>query len=262
MADIIRSLSTLQSLLADNNTEDISAQDLRDLLVSVDPENAVLYDSLSNLPGNQKKGFLYFPSDGANLLFDNLSAYKLFGPLYKLSLPPTSFSWVNQGTATLTTTNGSTTLSIVNPSTGINHRIQVKSIPATPYSVVAGFYYNTVNTSNAQGMMYLRNSSSGANISFHINQSQVLGITKWNSPTSFNANYAPNNIMTTFHLHFLKISDDGTTRRYYYSPDNVNWIEALNTTHTDYITPDQIGFALNPENGKTAVLNLIHWLEF
>lgn len=47
MADTLRTLSALQALLADNTTGDISAQDLRDLLVSVYPTGRVLLASQS-----------------------------------------------------------------------------------------------------------------------------------------------------------------------------------------------------------------------
>ena len=47
MADTLRTLSALQALLADNTTGDISAQDLRDMLVSVFPTGRVLLAALT-----------------------------------------------------------------------------------------------------------------------------------------------------------------------------------------------------------------------
>lgn len=43
MADTVRSLSDLQTLLADNSARAISAQDLRDFLVSVSPAHGTMY---------------------------------------------------------------------------------------------------------------------------------------------------------------------------------------------------------------------------
>lgn len=262
MPDTIRSLSDLQTLLADNTAGNISAQDIRDFLVSVDPENAIITNTLSNLPSLTKKGFLFLPSDASSLFFDNLSAFKQFGPISPLKQPIIGdFSWVNQGTATATTANGGITLGIVSPSAGINLRCQVKTIPSHPYTVSAAFYYATVNTGNAQGALTLRQSSDGKIIQFQVNQAGVVGSSKWNSSTAFSANYAINVPLTSSGLHYLRITDDSTNRKFYYSHNGVDWIEVFSVSRTDFITPDQIGFNINCENGRTAYLHLLHWEE-
>lgn len=68
MADTRRALTALQALLADNSAGDISAQDVRDFLVSVDQANSVQIGLLANIPAaDQLTGDLYYATDVAAL---------------------------------------------------------------------------------------------------------------------------------------------------------------------------------------------------
>jgi hypothetical protein len=113
MSDTRRSLSALQALLADNSSGDISAQHMRDVLVSVDGENSVQSGAYSSLPGSgQKIGDIYICTDSIYWFRWDGSAWKPFVGMTPVKLPPTTgWTWVNQSTATVSTTGGMVTIS-------------------------------------------------------------------------------------------------------------------------------------------------------
>src|SRR5262245_12386964 len=99
------------------------------------------FATLSSNFGFGKLGRVYSPTDAPYLIEDLGSAYRYNGP-FQVSKPPNNgdFSWVNQGSATVVTTNGAIYLEDPASASG-GLRIRTKTQPSTPYSVNMGFYH-------------------------------------------------------------------------------------------------------------------------
>jgi hypothetical protein len=87
---------------------------------------------------------------------------------------------------------------------------------------------------------------------------------RFNSPNSFSS--APWSQAIPVAPRWLRLSDDGTNRKIYYSLDGIHWIEMFSESRTNFITPDEVGFALNgQDSGATgegkAAIHLLSWEE-
>lgn len=157
------------------------------------------------------------------------------------------FTWVNQGTATVTGTNGGLFLRAL----GIGSRsqkIRVQAIPAAPYNLVARFLPAITGKNYHNGGLVLRNSGSGNLVTFShardtTNQIQV---NRHASPTA--ANVLQRGIDIYHPWNYLQITDDAVNRIFSYSTDGNNFIQFYSEANTAYITPDQIGYYVDAYN--------------
>lgn len=164
-----------------------------------------------------------------------------------------NWEWVNQGSATFSLANGFGYLT--SPTTGAaNFRIIKRLVPTAPYRLTLGFVPFHHPSGNNQRGVILRESSSGKLVSWVVNWAAggpIFEALKWNSPTSANSSYTitPNSAAhLRGPLHFLQIHDDNTNRLFKYSVDGVNFFQVGSSTRTDFITPDEVGFAVNPDS--------------
>ena len=271
MPDTRRSMSSLQTLFADNTSGLISAQDARDLIVSVDQQNSIQSDVFANLPvANQEIGDLFLVNNGFYACRWNGSAWLPFGPIFPLTDPQLqTFSWTNQGSASVSTANGGIVLSAPGGSGSDNINIRQQAVPSTPYSItvcITPTLYPAPN--NLMGLCWLDSGSGKLIIFCFQNISGVasggiqVGISKWNSPTAYSSNY------TTFvqpyfpqNQLWLKIRDDGTNRTCSFSADGVNFTILHSVGNTDFLTANQLGFMLSSYgSGGSNFLNLQSWL--
>ncbi len=185
----------------------------------------------------------------------------------QVPLVDTGFSWVNQGDSTLTVTSTSTTLYI--PASGsANQRLRVRAAPSTPYTIVAGFRGAAILANYGQlSPIVLRESGTGEIITFSIGVTggpAAFGVTvsRWNSPTSYNGNYAPHAwaLLGTDNAFFFKLEDNGTNRIFSVSIDGGRvFYEVMSVASTDFLVADEIGFGANSENNTPMILELLHW---
>lgn len=251
MADTIRTKAALQTLLATNGVGAIDAQDVRDFLVSVDPENAVGKGSYASIPAVQKGGFIWLSSDSALLARDNGSTYDYWGPLFPLSPPVDSgWTWVNQGSSTITAANGGLTMYQPGHS-GDGISCYVKTAPATPWSLTV---YQQVtlfpNNSTYAGLCF-RQSSDGKLATFSIaftGGAYTMDSKKWTNPTTVSAGYQSTTAVP-FNCRWLRIKDDGSNRLCQWSDDGVNFVTWHSIGRTDFLTADQYGFFINAAAG-------------
>jgi hypothetical protein len=190
--------------------------------------------------------------------------------------PPVSgdFAWVNQGTATLTTTRGWMALSQP-PAGGLNLRMLVKSAPATPYTITTASFLNPGEpgqggVSEPSLGLCFRQSGTGEVVLHGLYCNSTINVTadKWDSPTSFGAAYtlAPN-IKTPFlytqGVWWSRIADDGTDRIWSLSADGLNWTVVHQIGRTDFLTADQVGIAIRgcANTGKVCSNTLVSWVE-
>lgn len=185
--------------------------------------------------------------------------------------PPVSgdFSWVNQGTATITTTYGG--VHLYKPGGVGSHSLalRVKAAPATPYTITTAFIPRMEASQFLYAGIAFRQSGDGKIATFAlymdtgVNTGAYLIAKKFtNETTDSGANYILRPALNPNSLVWLQMSDDGVNRILRWSTDGQNW-EVLHTVgRTDYLTADQVGFFVNA-NSVTygAGMTLLSWKE-
>ena len=228
--------------------------------------------AIANRDAAGQAGRLYLPTTGF-LNQDNGSFWDML-PLYRLTPPSSSsFTWVNQGTATVTDTKGMMVLVTPSVSSGENLRCLVKSTPSTPYTITVCILpqsptFTTTGTYAQFGMCW-RDSSSGKIITYGwgVNSSGyplTFSYDQWTTYTTISANQfqytAP-----IFAPMWIRLSDDGTYRLAEISSDGFNFVPVHSAIdRTTFITPDQVGVFANSwktSNGIQRVISFLHWGE-
>jgi hypothetical protein len=208
----------------------------------------------ASLPAAGTAGRGYLATDGPLLLVDSGSAWTAFGPLWKLTPPvDASFAWVNQGSATTDTTRGSVVLANTSNNSG-SYGLNVRKIAApgsTPYTVTALLMpqFSVAGTYTEAGIC-LRESSSGKLILFTVRNNagafQLL-VSKFSSATASAGDYATSaNALMVGSYWWMRISDDGTNRKCQFSRDGFNWQTYHSVGRTDYLTPNEVGYFIDP----------------
>lgn len=270
MAGTRRDLSALDTLFADNSAGDISAQDGRDAIYSSHPERACQSDTFANEPSSGRlAGDLFLPNDSVYAERWSGSAWLAWGPVFPLTKPVSGdFAWVNQGSASVTTTQGGVHLSAPTNGGAHNYRIRKKAAPATPYTITACFLpLVAVNATASYGMMgpCFRQSSDGKLAVFEF---------MWTSDTNAelhvrnmtDASNLSTNPLSVKHMGnspvplWMRIADDGTDRKCSLSPDGRNWLEVHSVGRTSFLTADEVGFCVNPYSLPTS-MTLLSWKE-
>ena len=227
-------------------------------------------------PGSASNGDIYLPTDSFyDFLVWGGGAWKHILNGLECTPPINSeFAWVNQGSATTTTTNGGVFLSTP-AAAGTSLHLRVKLAPATPYTLTTMVIPAQVWANTHHGGICFRESSSGRLITLGIESDSIqtraqLSVFTWASPTdSSGARQAF--ILTQILLSrsglWLRIADDGTTYTFSFSADGQNFVTIYTLTHAAAITagywtsaPDQIGFGGNPNNATYDWgMTLLHW---
>lgn len=218
----------------------------------------------ASLPAAAKAGRLYWPTDSAYLYRDSGAAQVAFGPIWKLTRPvDAQFSWVNQGSSSVSDANGGLYLTAAAGSSP-NLRCRVKAQPSKPYKIAARFALHSRAVGSQFGGLLWRDSAGGGLVSVHITNNATLLVAKYSSPTALSANYtsvALSNFVVNG-VFFIQIEDDNTNRIVSISPDGYNWMQIHSVGNTDFITADQVGFFASPASGSVpTALWLYHWEE-
>jgi hypothetical protein len=222
----------------------------------------VLTDDFASRPAAGVEGRLFLPEDGFTVDRDNASVWTPWGPLFPFHKPSdTGFSWVNQGSATLTDSKNALTLRAPHTGATGNLVLRVKSKSA-PYTITAAILFspNVVKEFTGGGIVF-RQSSDGK---LHALQLQASGAAlnifsgKWTNATTFSAAYASTTIPVRFGpIVFLRIADDNSDRKVSFSSDGQNWVLLHTIGRTDFLTADQVGFFVSSANNAAPNLDIV-----
>lgn len=242
--------------------EVVTARSLYDLL-----ETFNRVGDLANLPATlQKAGQRYQTTDAVyDYIFDGSVWRAIYGS--RIVIPPiaANFSWVNQGTASVTSANGARTISGPGAA-GTNCRVQVASAPgSTPWTCDALVSIITQNGSPRAGFI-LRESATGKMLSCGAGGAgtYVIDIDRWASATSFSTTSGAYSSTTPVFSNgfWVRGADDGTNVKFFISPDGFTWVEIYSESRTAFFTtaPDQVGIFFDSEGtgGKDQAVSLIH----
>ena len=226
--------------------------------------------ALANRDSAGQPGRLYLPTEGY-VHQDNGSLWDML-PLGRVT-PPASgdFSWVNQGSATVTDTKGMMVLTTPSSASADSLRCLVKSAPATPYKITVGFLaQNPIYTSSyatPQFGVCWRESGSGKLLTYgwgSNNYPLYFLYAQWTNPTTISGGVfsygtppqAP---------YWVRFGDDGTNRTVDVSSDGFNWVPVQTPQgRTVFCTADQVGIFANSwktSQGIQRVVSVLHWRE-
>lgn len=176
-------------------------------------------------------------------------------------LTASSFTWVNQGTASVS--DGSNGLvAILDPSqgSGTDGRYLVLAQPTPPFVFTWGGYGVWRNSGGAvypQCGPCLRDSTSGriTNLVFHCRETDqdAVEVSHLNSPTSYNSSPLGLNPATRGPIWWGRIEDDNVDHKFSISYDGVTWIEIFSETRTTWLAAqDQVGFFFNRSSNNSS----------
>lgn len=225
-------------------------------------------DTFSNIGSATGSGNAFLPSDGFNFYRADGTKWVPWGPLFPFTEPVNGdFSWVNQGGATVDATRGGIYLEA--PAGTSNWRMRVKSIPVAPYTVDIAFIANARSLNYQLAGLVLRESGSGKLVTFTMEyclsasgQFEICfsDIHKYSNATTSAGGYSEVQYQGGWGLVFLRIVDDNTNRKFYLSKDGAHFQLMFSVGRTDFITPDQIGFAVNETTNTVPIgMNVLSW---
>jgi len=176
------------------------------------------------------------------------------------------FAWVNQSTATVSTTKGG--IYLQGPAgAGINMRCRVKSAPGTPYTLTVAMLPLTGLTNSPIVGICWREVATGELVRFGYyhtaGATPRLQIAKMTSATVFSANYLDTPLaLYSINPLWLQFTDDGANRICRIGADGQNWLQIHTIGRTDFLTADQIGFFVEANDATyTVQTTLLHWKE-
>lgn len=147
---------------------------------------------------------------------------------------------------------------------GLNVALRDKAAPSTPYTITVLVVPLWSTTISGPGIA-LRQSSSGKFINLAVDRGAVI-VNKDTSPTAFSSQ--PWNVAASAYGGpiWLRMSDDGTTIKFSYSKDGVNFIEALSEARTTFLLttgPDRVAITCTLESGGLSVGggSFLSWVE-
>ncbi len=179
--------------------------------------------------------------------------------------PSTGWTTTTLGSATFAA-DGASRLLTVPAVSGDNWRIEYRTPAATSnYTFTAYLDQAFLNTASCFSGICLR-SSGGAYIAFGpaAASGMKLGLMKWNSATSYSADYIRWDVANTLGSlpNWYRFRDDGTTRFAEVSFNGLDWITVHSVGRTDFLTMSQIGWGMNFNNTSvTNTLRLRSWEE-
>ena len=227
---------------------------------------------IGSRPAAGTAGRLYLCTDTPLICYDDGTAWRCWGTYdYPIAEPDNeAFSWAARGAldnASVDLSKGGIILR-TSPSPIDNWAIRVTTIPAPPFTLTARMRPLLIGRNTQHTGLILRNSETGQFVAFgltHVSDRNIVEMTKWNNPSSFNSVYDGGlTVLPPDRPLWFRLQDNGTYRIGYFSFDGVYWhqIPSTNVTRTDFITPNQVGFGVNTSNnnpGTDPAVWLLGW---
>jgi hypothetical protein len=178
-----------------------------------------------------------------------------------------NFSWVNQGGATVVFTAGFGLITAP-ANSGTSLRLQVETLPSTPFTVDAQIAADNATSNNNACGLCLYDSGSGKVVTLHMVGPNVGGTTpgewqviRWNNTGSFSGvQKTAGAAAAPLVLGFLSIEDDGTNLNFYIGYGASKYLcytEAVGA----FITPTHIGFFSQSGDSNPVSMALFSWFQ-
>lgn len=174
------------------------------------------------------------------------------------------FTALNASTSTITSDDAGVVISAPAKGSGFNLIGMYQPAPEPPYTVTASFLFMGLHKQYVGFGMHWGDYN-GPLAMFDClaidGETCELSQRKANSPTAFNAGYLLQRIANW--PRWMRITDDGTNRKCWLSPDGQTWMEIHSVARNDFFNPDYVGWQVYNENVATpnfgAILRLLTW---
>jgi hypothetical protein len=222
-----------------------------------------LYDTFANRPAAGSSTLIHFRAtdtpmssiDGGSEWYD----YYFARPRPK-QFDATGFAWVNQGTSTITTANGITTLA---PQPGsVAHRLYLKTAPAVPYTITVAFQLFMYNTGVGMAGLAIRETATGEITICGRDNDGGLKVSKANNSGATLVNYisAYGTAAAQDTVFWVRYRRDATTKYWDISIDGIEWVNIFNVGATDFLDNDQVGLSAWQQTNQ-CYLHILSWQE-
>lgn len=248
-------------------TKKCTLTNLATLMGTLAPGGDSTYTSAhASPPATPGAGDLWLPTDSFYAYRYSGSVWVPWGPIFPMTPPVDGdFAWINQGSASVVTTNGGIYLS--DGATNNGFHIRKKAAPATPYTITAAFLANVCHVDYMTFGLLFRQSSDGK-LAFNAIQFNSGGggfryqSFYFTNPTTYAGDGSAPVQTPLKAIVWLRITDNGTNRIMSYSNDGQNWLTHSTLGRTAFLTADEIGFAIDPANaGYGMGVTLLSWKE-
>ena len=213
-------------------------------------------------PSAGNDGDLFLPSDGFTIERDTSAAWVPWGPLFPLTVPPTTgWSWVNQGSSTINVAKGGIYMQQP-PGAGNNVSLYMRSIPTAPYTITAALLPLLYDINYTGAGIALRDSASSKIIVFRLTYTDsLMQVQRYSDASTYVSTSISVNTQLGRHVLWLRVENDSTDLKFSISADGQNWIEILSESNTAYLaSADEIGFFAYANNATyPAGATLISW---
>jgi hypothetical protein len=226
--------------------------------------------TFASLPGSPVSGQFYLFT---NSIYD-MAIYQSSAWIYLkdgLSLtPPAGFSWMNQSTATLNTTNGGEIITSAVGANAPNLNIRYVTYPSAPFTRTLCCRIGLFNggghaATNGSAGLIISDGTKVETLCFYGPSSTgTFNIQTGPTATNVNANvitgaaWVPGEGLVWFRM------DDGVTtsakRTFFLSFDGITFIQIYQESNTQFLTPTRIGYYADAyDTGTYTVLDVLHW---
>ena len=172
-----------------------------------------------------------------------------------------SFSWRNQGSASVQSRTQSVYL-LAPAASGDNIKGREISAPSTPWSITVGLIPHTHNQNFNSCGLYV---SDGTKlIASPVGTGGAFGVNKYTNVTTFSgASYAAPGTGFAITPIFVKVVDDGTNLKWYWSPNGIDFHLVTSNARLDYLASVSfVGFYANSNNSSwAAACLLVSWVQ-
>lgn len=231
-----------------------------------------LFGTLASRPAAGISGRTYKPTDFPIEFYDDGANWVAH---YAGSIPFTtpsdgSFSWVNQGSATVDTSKYGTYLECATNGNTASYRLRVKSHTA-PLKYTVAFTPHFVS-SNAGGCgLVFRNSTSGKFVTFllwaggaQFDNLKVFS-ENWNDPTTYGGSATFSNDATAIlsnHLFWFQLEDNNTNVIFRHSRDGYKFTTRASVSRTAFEASgwNQVGYFVQPHDQEVG-MRILSWKE-
>jgi len=215
-------------------------------------------------------GDLYYCTDIGNEYRWNGSSWDLVrvGDIGTLTPPPSS-GWTALNSGSVTADLDGRLISQANNGAADSWKGETRTLsPTSNYTATFYIEAHFQPISFIRTGVLVRNSGSGSFVAFGMaydssNGGYNLWSTKWTNVTTFSAAYLLRSVTNLPYgvPKWLRIRDDNTNRYYEYSYNGTDWILHNSAVRTDFITPDQVGWAVDANTATTCttIVRLRHF---
>lgn len=177
-----------------------------------------------------------------------ISGATKYGPIVELvdpSLP--AWSWVNQGTATITSVNGAQVLTALSSAGAVDLKMRVLTLPVAPFTITVGMQSTVQGANFTRTGIGLRESATSKVASINSTTANLVSVDYWTNSTTYGSTPVNITLPTVTDFKFFRVAKSGTTLTFSYSVDGNYFMQAHSVVQTTPFTtaPDQFCLMVN-----------------